>query len=151
VTPRWEIRPHEGKTLAILVAAAMSAVGILGDYFLKRASQEEQPLATKAFLVGFVLYASTAVAWTYVMRHLTLATIGVIYAMCMILLLALMGVGVFDEPLRRYEVVGIGLVLTALILLSYPKTPDISRNGQAVMITFTDFKVDVVPAFYRNG
>jgi SMODS domain-containing protein len=34
---------------------------------------------------------------------------------------------------------------------SYPKTPEISRNGQAVTITFTDFKVDVVPAFYRSG
>jgi hypothetical protein len=34
---------------------------------------------------------------------------------------------------------------------TYPKTPDISRNGQAVTITFTDFKVDVVPAFNRQG
>lgn len=34
---------------------------------------------------------------------------------------------------------------------TYPKTPDISRNGQAVTITFDDFIVDVVPAFYRSG
>lgn len=34
---------------------------------------------------------------------------------------------------------------------TYPKTPDISRNGQAVTIQFTDFMVDVVPAFYREG
>lgn len=34
---------------------------------------------------------------------------------------------------------------------AYPKTPDISRNGQAVTITFTDFKVDVVPALNRQG
>lgn len=34
---------------------------------------------------------------------------------------------------------------------TYPKTPEISRNGQAVTITFTDFMVDVVPAFYRQG
>lgn len=33
----------------------------------------------------------------------------------------------------------------------YPKTPDISRNGQAVTIKFNDFAVDVVPAFYRTG
>ena len=97
----------ETKTLAILVAATMSAVGILGDYFLKRASEAPQPLATRSFVLGFVLYASTAVAWTFVMRHLTLATIGVIYAMCMILLLALMGVVVFNEPLHRSEIVGI--------------------------------------------
>jgi len=34
---------------------------------------------------------------------------------------------------------------------TYPNTPDISRNGQAVTIRFTDFAVDVVPAFHRNG
>ncbi len=34
---------------------------------------------------------------------------------------------------------------------TYPTTPDISRNGQAVTIQFTDFAVDVVPAFNRQG
>jgi hypothetical protein len=34
---------------------------------------------------------------------------------------------------------------------TYTKTPDISRSGQAVTIQFTDFIVDVVPAFYRKG
>jgi multidrug transporter EmrE-like cation transporter len=106
------------RTVAILVAAVMSAVGIMGDYFLKRASEAQQPLVTRSFWLGFVLYASTAVAWTFVMRHLTLATIGVIYAMCMILLLALMGVVVFDEPLHRSEIVGIALAVGALILLA---------------------------------
>jgi drug/metabolite transporter (DMT)-like permease len=108
----------EPKTLAILVAATMSAVGILGDYFLKRASETPQPLVTRAFLIGFGLYASTAVAWTFVMRHLTPATIGVIYSMCMILFLALMGVLVFNEPLHRSEIVGIVLALAALVLLA---------------------------------
>jgi hypothetical protein len=35
--------------------------------------------------------------------------------------------------------------------VTYPSTPRVSKNGQAVTITFTDFKVDVVPAFFRNG
>ena len=43
----------------IIIAAAMSAVGIVGDYFLKRASGEASPLATPPFLVGLVLYSST--------------------------------------------------------------------------------------------
>ena len=34
---------------------------------------------------------------------------------------------------------------------TYTKTPDISRNGQAVTIRFSDFMVDVVPAFNRQG
>lgn len=37
------------------------------------------------------------------------------------------------------------------LLKTYTKTPKISRNGQAVTITFTDFIVDVVPAFNRQG
>ena len=40
------------------------------------------------------------------------------------------------------------LVRNAL-LVEYTRTPAISRNGQAVTITFTDFVVDVVPAFAR--
>lgn len=39
----------------------------------------------------------------------------------------------------------------AALLETYPSTPKISRNGQAVTITFTDFKVDVVPGFNRRG
>jgi Second Messenger Oligonucleotide or Dinucleotide Synthetase domain len=37
------------------------------------------------------------------------------------------------------------------LLKTYTKTPKISRNGHAVTITFTDFVVDVVPAFNRKG
>jgi hypothetical protein len=37
-----------------------------------------------------------------------------------------------------------------VLLKTYTKTPKISRNGHAVTITFTDFVVDVVPAFYRK-
>src|SRR3954447_7163756 len=103
-------------TLAAVVAAVMSGVGILGDYFLKRASNQENPLTTRTFLVGLVLYASTAFAWVYVMRHLKLATIGVIYSMSTVLLPAGMGVLFFNESLGRSEVVGIILAIAALCL-----------------------------------
>lgn len=38
-----------------------------------------------------------------------------------------------------------------VLLKRYPTTPRISRDGQAVTIQFTDFFVDVVPAFKRQG
>jgi multidrug transporter EmrE-like cation transporter len=104
--------------LPVLVAVVMSGVGIVGDYFLKRASGQGQPLATWAFLVGLVLYSSTAFAWVYVMRHLKLATIGVIYSVSMILLLTAMGVFFFEESLNRYEVAGIVLAVAAIVLLA---------------------------------
>src|SRR3954447_15545620 len=105
-------------TLAAVVAAVMSGVGILGDYFLKRASNQENPLTTRTFLVGLVLYASTAFAWVYVMRHLKLATIGVIYSVSMVLLLAGMGVLFFGESLSRTEAAGIALAIASLVLLA---------------------------------
>jgi len=37
------------------------------------------------------------------------------------------------------------------LLKTYTRTPDISRNGQAVTIRFDDFVVDVVVGFNRNG
>ncbi|HKI38052.1 MAG TPA: hypothetical protein VKA46_39730 [Gemmataceae bacterium] len=105
-------------TWAALVAVAMSCFGIVGDYFLKRASGTDRPLLTRWFGVGLALYASTAFAWVFVMRHLKLATIGVIYSVCMILLLTGMGVFLFGETLNRYEVAGIVLAIASILLLS---------------------------------
>lgn len=34
---------------------------------------------------------------------------------------------------------------------TYTRTPDLSRNGQAVTVRFEDFVVDVVPGFSRQG
>ncbi|MGV8080978.1 MAG: CBASS oligonucleotide cyclase [Syntrophales bacterium] len=42
-------------------------------------------------------------------------------------------------------------LLKRVLRKTYTKTPDISRNGQAVTIQFTDFMVDVVPGFNRKG
>lgn len=55
---------------------------------------------------------------------------------------------------KHYNVNGQLLLLNSLkdaLRVRYPSTPKISPNGQAVTITFTDFKVDVVPAFNREG
>jgi drug/metabolite transporter (DMT)-like permease len=104
--------------LAALIAVVMSGVGIVGDFFLKRASAADRPLLTWNFLLGFALYASTAFAWVYVMGYLKLATIGVIYSVCMILMLAGMGLLFFGESLNRYEVVGIVLAIVSILLLA---------------------------------
>lgn len=37
------------------------------------------------------------------------------------------------------------------LLKTYTRTPDISRDGQAVTIRFDDFTVDVIPGFNRSG
>jgi len=103
--------------LALLVTIAFSVVGVLGDYFLKLSSASEQPLRTRWFYVGFAVYASTAFGWVFVMRHLKLATISVVYSISMVLLLTAVGVVLFGESLNRYELAGIALAMVSLVLL----------------------------------
>src|SRR5262247_3464197 len=103
--------------LAVVVTIAFSLLGVLGDYFLKLASANENSLKTTSFYIGFVVYASTAFGWVFVMKHLKLATIGVVYSISMILLLTGIGMGVFREPLNSYEIAGLALAIVSLILL----------------------------------
>ena len=104
-------------TLALLMTLGFSLLGVLGDYFLKVASLSEKPFRTAAFYLGFAVYASTAFGWLFAMRHLKLATISSVYAVCIILLLTLLGVTVFHERLRMAEVLGVALALASLVLL----------------------------------
>ena len=107
----------ENKLLAVAVTVAFSLLGVLGDYFLKLASEHERFLATPSFYVGFVIYASTAFGWVFVMKYLKLATIGVVYSMSMIVLLTAIGVVGFRESLSIAEVAGLAMALAALVLL----------------------------------
>jgi small multidrug resistance pump len=102
---------------AILVVVAFSALGVVGDYLLKLASERKNPFGSKWFYLGFAVYASTAFGWVLVMRHLKLATIGVVYSVSMILLLTCIGVAVFREPLSPYEIAGMVMAVASLILL----------------------------------
>jgi small multidrug resistance pump len=104
--------------VAVLVTFALSVVGVAGDYFLKLASGREQPLRAGWFYLGFALYASTAFGWVFVMRHLKLATIGVVYSVSMVLLLTAVGVVLFRESLNSAEAAGIVLAVASLVLLT---------------------------------
>ena len=106
------------RTIAVLVTIAFSVIGVLGDYFLKLASAREQPLRTGWFSLGFVLYASTAFGWVFVMKHLKLATVGVVYCVSMVLLLTAVGVVAFQEKLNAYEIAGIAMAVASLLLLT---------------------------------
>jgi small multidrug resistance pump len=103
--------------LAILVTVLASIIGVIGDYFLKLASERDQPLTSPWFYIGFLVYASTAFGWVFVMRHMKLATMGVVYSISMILLLMLIGVVFFRETLNAYEIVGVVMAIASMVLL----------------------------------
>jgi drug/metabolite transporter (DMT)-like permease len=104
--------------LAVIVTVAFSVVGVVGDYFLKLASAKDESLRSPAFYIGFVVYASTAFGWVFVMKHLKLATVGVVYCVSMVLLLTVLGVVVFKETLNAYEMAGIAMAVGSLLLLT---------------------------------
>jgi multidrug transporter EmrE-like cation transporter len=105
----------EKNALAVVITIAFSLLGVLGDSFLKLASAHEHSLKTIWFYIGFVVYASTAFGW--VMKHLKLATISVVYSVSMVLLLTAIGVVFFRESLNYYEIAGLVMAIASLILL----------------------------------
>jgi small multidrug resistance pump len=104
-------------SLAVVITIAFSLLGVLGDYFLKLASAHEHSLKTMWFYIGFVVYASTAFGWVFVMKYLKLATISVVYSVSMVVLLTAIGVVFFRESLNGYEIAGLVMATASLILL----------------------------------
>lgn len=109
--------PTVKNLVPLLVTLGFSVVGVVGDYLLKLASGARNPLRSGWFYLGFAVYASTAFGWVYVMRHLKLATIGVVYSVSMILLLTAIGSLAFHESLSASEAAGIVLAVASLFLL----------------------------------
>jgi drug/metabolite transporter (DMT)-like permease len=107
----------DSKTFAVVVTFAFSVVGVLGDYFLVLASRDAAPLKTRWFYLGFALYASTAFGRVFVMKYLKLATISVLYSVSMMVLLTAVGVVVFRQSFNYYEMAGLAMAVTSLILL----------------------------------
>ena len=91
----------EKPLLAVAVTIGFSLLGVVGDYFLKLASANENPLKTTSFYLGFVLYA----------------TIAVVYSVSMVLLLTAVGLVFFRESLSHYEIAGLVMAIASLILL----------------------------------
>ena len=95
----------------------LSLVGVVGDALLKYAGQGETYINVRWFVIGFVVYASTAVGWFYTLKHTKLASLGVIYALTTVIALTLIGVFYFKEKLNIWEIVGLFLAIISIVLL----------------------------------
>jgi small multidrug resistance pump len=104
--------------IAILVIVALSAGGVLADYFLKEASLLERPMRSWSFTLGLLTYASLSFGWVFVLKHLKLAHVGVYYSVSTLLLLVALGFFVYKETLHWQEVLGVVLALASILLLA---------------------------------
>jgi len=107
------------KTIIALIATiALSLVGVAGDFFIKLAGDGKKYIELKWFFVGFCIYAATAFGWFFVMKHLKLSTLGVVYAISTILFITMVGVLYYNESLSAYEMAGIVLGIISLLLMA---------------------------------
>ena len=95
----------------------LSLFGILGDYFLKLASNKGNYVDYKFLSLGILTYGILAVGWFFALKYIKLSTIGVPYSLTIIIALALMGYFFFNESLSVYEVAGIIIGLVSILLL----------------------------------
>jgi small multidrug resistance pump len=105
-------------TAALSATVGLCVVTAAGDYLLKKASDRPAPFASWWFVIGFIVYSSTAFGWVYVMRYLRFTTFGAVYAVASVLLLSLVGVLFLGESLTWQEAVGIALAIGSIALLA---------------------------------
>jgi multidrug transporter EmrE-like cation transporter len=103
---------------AILGVVGLATTATAGDWLLKLASVSARPFRTPWFLMGVMIYALTTLGWIHVMRHLKLATTGVVFAVTNVLLLAAVGVFVFRESLHWTELLGLTFGILSLCFLA---------------------------------
>ncbi|MGE0103361.1 MAG: transporter [Blastocatellales bacterium] len=101
----------------LLVVIALAALTTIGDYCLKRASQQIE-IFNLWLASGWLIYGTTAVGWVWTMRYLKLATLGAVFSVCMVLFMALLGFLIFKETLSKLEIIGIMLALISVAMLA---------------------------------
>ncbi len=104
--------------LSLVAAVLLALVGVLGDSFIKESGLGPRFINWKIFIVGLLIYSSTAFGWFFVLKNVKLSTLGAFYAVTTVLALALVSVFYFKEALNVYELVGIILAIGSLILLA---------------------------------
>lgn len=104
--------------LGVLLTLAISAICILGDYYLKLASRSATPFRTTHFAAGTAIFAATGFGWVYILRHLNLSAVGVTYGVSTVLFMACLGWLMFGEKIAWHEWVGITLGIASIVLLA---------------------------------
>jgi drug/metabolite transporter (DMT)-like permease len=106
-----------GLLLAFLLGIGLSIITVLGDVLVKSASLQPGFSGWQVLVVGAIIYGLTAFGWFFVMRGAKLSTLGVLYAVSVVVFLTLVSVFYFKEKLSIFEVLGITMAITSLVIL----------------------------------
>lgn len=102
----------------IAIILLVSVVSLLADLFLKKASDINNNFM---LFLGIFLYAIDALLWFYAYKYSKFSTVGIIYSLFIIFSSILIGIFFFKEKIALKEVIGIGLGIVAMYLLTASK------------------------------
>jgi multidrug transporter EmrE-like cation transporter len=106
------------RLLPVFVTVLTAALCVGCDALLKRASALPRPFASRDFWFGMIGYMISAFVWVWLLQRLKLATLGAIYCLSLVILLAVVGTTLFGESLNRVEVFGLVLACVAIVILA---------------------------------
>lgn len=102
--------------IALLIVFALSALTVVADVLIKKASDQNQ-LWSGFFLMGALIYGLSAFGWFYALRSLNLATLGGVYSLSTVVMIAAAGVVFFQEKLQPAEILVLVVALISIIVL----------------------------------
>ena len=99
--------------LALLVAVALSALTALADSFVKKAAELGR-VESGYMVLAAIIFGGSAFGWYFTLRHVNLATLGGVYCLTTILMLAISGTVFFGEKLSFADLFVIFMSLMAI-------------------------------------
>ena len=104
--------------IAFLIGIGLSLITVLADSLIKHASLQNAFSGWQMLISGAIIYGLTAFGWFFVMRKIKLSTLGVLYAVSVVVFLTLVSVFYFKEKISTIEIVGISMAIVSLVILS---------------------------------
>lgn len=102
---------------AIMIGIGLSLITALADGLIKHATLQKHFSGWIWLFTAAFLYGLTAFGWFFVLKKFKLSTMGALYAVSIVVFLALLGVFYFKEHLAPMEIFGIILAIVSLIIL----------------------------------
>lgn len=103
---------------AFAIGIGLSLITVFADSLIKHASLQNAFSGWQALVLGAIIYGLTAFGWFFVMRKIKLSTIGVLYAVSVVIFLTLVSVFYFKEKISLQEIIGIIMAIASLVILS---------------------------------
>lgn len=102
----------------LLVVVVVTLITVVGDVFIKNATQTEGYKQVINMSLGVGVYIIVAFGFFYMYKLMEFSVSGVLYAVITILLFVGVGAILYHENINTYEWVGVILAIISVILLS---------------------------------